>query len=638
MLTDTMEKSKNPLKRAMRRRNAKQVSFTDPTYVEPSDYGYSSDEEEDAESFTNPETSQVQNGTDPAHEHDTDEITAVAPLNIKSSTKDAQSQAVDKDSDALDDDDRRQAADRPRSSEDSAERTCKSHNTIERAELTFPLVGPGRSRNGTLRNTDSFFKDDSVETRKITLTPNLLRDDSSTSTRPSTDLVKERGPSFDSIYSERTDKTKDDKKKKEKKGMLSGLFKRKDKKVKSIDGDLPGSSKTSTDISRDSPVSNSGETSPTADKSMFIQDGQVVQRKLSKGKLQKPPPGILVQRNQVSSPDLRPNPLSPDLTLQKNASADSVRNGPNTSTTRAESPAKQQTQSRDLRSGLHSPPTEVKSAKIREVLDVDSSPDSLRPKSNNPFSDPPKANGVQPVAATDSSSRLSESPVQISVADAHPDVEPPALVRDSSSTSDTDDLQFLRDSPSPPANGSRVTDQPLHLEPGGPTHPQQHSPVSPISPLSGPLSGPPPSARALGPPPPTRSPPPQPAHSPQPFPSLSNSAPSPAPGRQNSTSTITSAGASSAPSTPVWSDASLRQYLDESGASDVRDLLLLTRDMTGVVPVGPDHPLMAGLYAEERGKVREMGAALDGLLGTWLDRKMRSKSSMSQNKGDTGAS
>ena len=34
------------------------------------------------------------------------------------------------------------------------------------------------SRKGTVRNTDSFFKDDGVETRKINLTPSLLRDDS----------------------------------------------------------------------------------------------------------------------------------------------------------------------------------------------------------------------------------------------------------------------------------------------------------------------------------------------------------------------------------------------------------------------------------------------------------------------------
>lgn len=36
----------NPLKKAMKRRNAKTVQFTAPSYVEPSDVEYSSDEEE----------------------------------------------------------------------------------------------------------------------------------------------------------------------------------------------------------------------------------------------------------------------------------------------------------------------------------------------------------------------------------------------------------------------------------------------------------------------------------------------------------------------------------------------------------------------------------------------------------------
>jgi hypothetical protein len=123
MLTDTMEKSKNPLKRAMRRRNAKQVSFTDPTYVEPSDYGYSSDEDEDADSFTNPDATQEQNGTDAALENDEDDISAVAPLNIRSAKE---PQVADKESLASpEDDDQRDAVDRPRSSEDSSDRTCK---------------------------------------------------------------------------------------------------------------------------------------------------------------------------------------------------------------------------------------------------------------------------------------------------------------------------------------------------------------------------------------------------------------------------------------------------------------------------------------------------------------------------------
>lgn len=45
MLGDNPEKSKNPLKKAMRRRNAKTVQFSAPTYFEPSDVDYSSEEE-----------------------------------------------------------------------------------------------------------------------------------------------------------------------------------------------------------------------------------------------------------------------------------------------------------------------------------------------------------------------------------------------------------------------------------------------------------------------------------------------------------------------------------------------------------------------------------------------------------------
>lgn len=46
MLGDTAENSKNPLKKAMKRRKAKTVQFTAPTFVEASDYDYSSDEED----------------------------------------------------------------------------------------------------------------------------------------------------------------------------------------------------------------------------------------------------------------------------------------------------------------------------------------------------------------------------------------------------------------------------------------------------------------------------------------------------------------------------------------------------------------------------------------------------------------
>ena len=49
MLGDNLEKPKNPLKKAIRRRNTKQVQFTAPTYYEASDVDYSTEEEEEVD-------------------------------------------------------------------------------------------------------------------------------------------------------------------------------------------------------------------------------------------------------------------------------------------------------------------------------------------------------------------------------------------------------------------------------------------------------------------------------------------------------------------------------------------------------------------------------------------------------------
>lgn len=49
MLGDNPDKPKNPLKKAMRRRNGKTVQFAAPTYVEAPDVDYSTEEEEEGE-------------------------------------------------------------------------------------------------------------------------------------------------------------------------------------------------------------------------------------------------------------------------------------------------------------------------------------------------------------------------------------------------------------------------------------------------------------------------------------------------------------------------------------------------------------------------------------------------------------
>lgn len=72
---------------------------------------------------------------------------------------------------------------------------------------------------------------------------------------------------------------------------------------------------------------------------------------------------------------------------------------------------------------------------------------------------------------------------------------------------------------------------------------------------------------------------------------------------------------------PAWSDASLRNYLEDG--SDIRDLLLVISDTTGVVPVGKDHPLMSGLFVEETKAVQGLSNELDRLLSGLMDSRMK---------------
>lgn len=67
MLGDNLEKPKNPLKKAIRRRNTKQVQFTAPTYYEASDVDYSTEEEEeiDGECSTHEDENQDSQSQDP---------------------------------------------------------------------------------------------------------------------------------------------------------------------------------------------------------------------------------------------------------------------------------------------------------------------------------------------------------------------------------------------------------------------------------------------------------------------------------------------------------------------------------------------------------------------------------------------
>lgn len=180
MLGDNPEKSKNPLKKAMRRRNAKTVQFTAPTYVEASEVEYSSEEEEENEGdyFGQGHNEEGPDGQGQDQEQVTDESATIEPLNSSGQPIINPQAAIDPRVDAPTQSD---GVDRSRPSEEANEQPGMRTQPITFiALLTFTDDGAfAKSRKGTVRNTDSFFKDDNVETRKINLTPSLLRDDSS---------------------------------------------------------------------------------------------------------------------------------------------------------------------------------------------------------------------------------------------------------------------------------------------------------------------------------------------------------------------------------------------------------------------------------------------------------------------------
>ncbi|KAK2745237.1 hypothetical protein FQN57_003932 [Myotisia sp. PD_48] len=320
MLGDNAEKSKNPLRKAMRRRNAKAVTFADPIFSEASITEYSSESEDEDQPFLEEDEEEEEEeerqdgldssrkeeqGTSRTSHHDLEKKDAdmvVEPLRTRSQTQKELTTLHEERADSR-----------------------ELEEEHENEELSISEVYHGRSRNGVVRNTDSFYKDDTVETKKISLTPNLLRDDS-VGTAQTFDQKEIKGrassESFDKALG--LDKGKDDKKRKDKKpGMLSGLFKRRDRKSKALEDD-EDPEKTSEEFTRTSTSTTSievarAETPPSKPQT-------ALQRQPSK--LQKAPPGetsgVKGDETHASQDDKlsgrSPSPLKQTLQGQTNTS------------------------------------------------------------------------------------------------------------------------------------------------------------------------------------------------------------------------------------------------------------------------------------------------------------------------------
>ncbi|KAL8700294.1 MAG: hypothetical protein Q9224_001031 [Gallowayella concinna] len=575
LLDEQREKTRNPLKKAMKRRTGKSVQFTAPTYVEASDVDYSTEEEEEegeVEYLPNEEERSEHQEADSDPRPD-DEL-AIEPLKtgVHGAESSSEPQAQVKQSGTSTD--QNSDVDKVRTSDEMFDYTDDGTSS--------------KSRNGTVRNTDSFFKDDSTETRKINLTPSLLRDDSNGSVRSLEAKELKNRPSIESFEKgpSSPEKSKDDRKRKEKKGMLSGFFKRKDKKGRSLEESTEDIDKVSEETLRQSPQSgHSLDISKGEVQASRVGSQQQPQRQTSK--LQKSPPSKLSPRGSVSRgepqhiktvmtesestnvPQTSRSPAKLNMEIATTPLVDAASRQPSQPTTapanvlsRTDVPHPEPTEMespKDSRRGMFSP--------IRDALR--SSPSSSEPKPEKAK----KAKHRMPIDDFDSSSdtdeqlepsgapevgsdareeveavreRLSESPVQVSPEQGPQKQHPPGLMIDTSS----------QDEPS----------------------------TSPVSPLS--------SVELVE-----------------------------RPNEAGLREEKPASRAQSSSKAPSWSDAHLRAYLDDG--SEIRDLLLVVHNKANVQPAPPDHPLVKDLFKDENRKLGEMSTRLDGLLGDWLAKKSK---------------
>ncbi|KAI8305926.1 Tip elongation aberrant protein Tea4 [Colletotrichum sp. SAR11_59] len=574
------EKSKSTFKTALRKKK-KTVAFAPPTFVDYSDIDYSSDEEDMEEMFSQQQgqqqqQQQQQSATQQSTEEAEDETAKVEPLKPRT-IKEVKVAEPTKKEEVAEDDGKR----------DSGE-------IFEKPE------GPSRSRNGTVRNTDSFFKDETVETKKITLTPNLLRDDNSS--RPSTtESVKQR-PSLDKLDKELQPDKKDDKKKKDKDkkekdkkpSAIRSFFSRKDKK-KVVDDDDESFGKRSLDIvteSQDreseeqpsSPRTSGGSSGgPERTASKLTKQQPRVEPSLSRKGATTPQKSATRELSEFISSEGRPNNVSnvppASMRIVEDDSSDA-----DAEPKKAETKHSQKSSLSKIMPSRSSEPKEPKPQKVTkaksrvELDDFDSSGEEIDPSGpsvQQPAEEEPKDEKlVRPVPGAFPDSYMSGQSAQtdrtITPSQPMPQPQPTAADREK----------------------ERLSESPVQVSPVTTSNP----PALMVDTSS------------------------QDGHSSSPSPELIDADEV---GRHRAQDSMTASSTSTGGSTTgsSWNDAKLRAFFDSS--SDIRDMLVVVYDKSDVAPAGPDHPVAGSLFREQNAKLAEITTQLDNMLGDWLARKQR---------------
>ena len=547
MLGDQQDKARNPIRSAMKRRKTKNVQFAAPTYVDYSDIDYSTEEEDaDGELAQQQQGQQSQKAQQSAGDGEMqDETAKVEPLKPKSQPNQTK-------------------ADSKRQETGGDAEASSANKTVSRAVEEVAEVkadGPKKSSDGTVR--DSFFKDDTVETKKITLTPNLLRDDNAPRTSSEARDVKQR-PSLDkldkdSIFSKDDKKKKKEKEKDKKPGGLRGFFSRKDKKSKgdedddsfgkrSMDADAPEK-----DMEEDEPQASPekagpqrnpsklqkhprGDPSPTRrSNSVRENNGVDVKPYISEGRVNNvanvPPASMrLVESSPKASPQSSPRDQRPDRDASpvKSSLSKTARQEP-----------------RPVKSAIAKPRAEL------ELDDSETDEEDIAPEPTRQAPVPEETTRQEPRAVRDNvveTRQAAPAAVQPTPI-AAPAVKIPAQTTDQ-----------LSDSPVQVSPIASSNPPPLMVDNAS----QEEDRVSPLS---------------------------------TPSPELIEHEDADMSGHKTSTTPSTTRSES-------WDDAGLRAFFDSG--SDIRDLLLVVYDKNAVDDVGPDHHVAASLFREQNAKLAEI--------------------------------
>ncbi|KAF8249530.1 hypothetical protein K440DRAFT_649252 [Wilcoxina mikolae CBS 423.85] len=551
MLSDSVhEKSRNPLRKAMRRRNAKTVAFTDPIYHEASEYDYTTEEEEEG----------MEGGY-----LDDDEGTE------ESKEGEAEKAAGKKEG---------AAEDKPAKSVVSVVNPPAGDPRTS-SEMKKNEEGVKLRANPTpshLRHPDSaIFHDESQGTKKLTLTPGLLRDEAAAHpTKP--EVIKGGRGSMDREKQHQQSKreesvispppnAKDTKRIKKGGSVLGNLFKKRNKKGKKEEDDeveewLHGSEKLQEKQSIDSnrSIDSTPKESPSG-------RGEESRKEREDAQLREEQKRQQERQRQQKEREQREREAQQQ---QQQKKAQQVAAVTSTSIRRVESETKDG----------QSPASKQQLESITSPIDSRNLPDALRVER------PEQAQSRSSPVVTPVDTQSTEPRSQSQQRKLSEDIYSPQIYRPAHANNQERTTERLSESPEQitfhdAAERPDLADSSSGAESGGPPSPINSTPemIDRSSTFDTTVTSP----------------------------GTNNTTPAPDHLLGGHTMTRT------------WSDWSLRTYFEDD--NDVRDMLIVVQQDKGDVVQQKQHPEIAPIFADSSRRLADITRQLDGMLGEWLQRR-----------------